>query len=189
MFYATIEPPFTLKFREMSRKELRDYFEWFHCVRPHRLGELAKAVRHTPGFEGWRPDLTVTSLGPLGDWFSLQVEIRLRTPDEMQEGELHNICLVGVAQEELTNRTFSLAIDVGMYLSEVFLNNCQGLRWDQLFGNKKFVDYGQPVLVGFGVVPFNPVRMVVTYAYGVASKKEGGKGLRDIYDIWSRLIG
>src|SRR5271155_4623769 len=28
VMYRVIQPPFTLKFREMSRKELTDYFQW-----------------------------------------------------------------------------------------------------------------------------------------------------------------
>jgi hypothetical protein len=67
------------------------------------------------------------------------------------------------------------------------------LQWEQQFGNKKDADYGQPVLVGFGPVAFNPVRLMVTLAYGVVSKKKTGKSLRELYDIWAkndlRVIG
>ena len=80
-------------------------------------------------------------------------------------------------------------MDVGMYLSQVFLRYNSSLKWDQIFGSKRFVDYGQPVLVGFGKVPFNPVRMMLTLAYGLARKSKDGQGLRRIYDIWSNMIG
>lgn len=80
-------------------------------------------------------------------------------------------------------------MDLGIYLSQVFLRNNSSLKWDQFFGSKRFIDYGQPVLVGFGKVPFNPLRMMRTLAYGLAEKTYGGQGLRDIYDIWSKMIG
>ena len=51
------------------------------------------------------------------------------------------------------------------------------------------MDYGQPVLAGFGVVVFNPVRMMVTHAYGIASSIRADKSLRDIYDFWVQMIG
>ena len=188
MSYETIQPPFTLKFREMTRKELEDYFDWFQKVLPQRLDELTKAVKQTSGFANWQPDLAPASLDLLGDWFTSQVEMRSRTHDEIEEIESRSVYPIEVPGEELTNRAFSLAMDIGMYLSQVFFRNQPNLRWEQPFGNKKFVDYGQPVLAGFGAVPFNPVRMLVTFAYGVASKKEGGKGLRELYDIWSKLI-
>jgi hypothetical protein len=51
------------------------------------------------------------------------------------------------------------------------------------------VDYGQPVFVGFtSNVLFNPVRMVITMAYGLAKDTKDGKRLREIYDIWSKKI-
>lgn len=188
MTYTIIQPPFTLKFREMSKKELKDYFEWFQSILPQRLDGLAKSVRQTPGFDTWQPDFTPASLDLLGSWFVTQVETRLRTQDELQELESRSTYPIEIPREELTNRSFSLAMDVGMYLSQVFLKNHPTLQWDQPFGNKKYVDYGQPVLTGFGAAPFNPVRMLVTFAYGAASKERTDKSLRDLYDIWSKLI-
>jgi hypothetical protein len=188
MPYATIQPPFTLKFREMSKKELREYFHWFFEVLPKRTSALAEAVRESRGFETWEPDQTPGSLDMLGDWFATQVETRRRTEDERQEVASCSTHPIEIPGDELTNRTFSLAIDVGMYLSQVLLRNHPSLRWQQPLGSKKFIDYGQPVLVGFGAVSFNPVRMLVTMAYALASKKETGKGLRDLYNIWSKMV-
>ncbi len=89
--------------------------------------------------------------------------------------------------EELTTLTLSLAMDIGMYLSQVFMKNHTQLKWEQPLGSKKFIDYGQPVLVSFKPGPFNPVRMVVTFAYGLVGHRKTAKGLRDIYEIWSKL--
>ncbi len=62
MTYKIIQPPFTLEFDEMSKKELTDYFQWFLGIMPDRINELSTAVRLTPGFEAWRPDKTPASL-------------------------------------------------------------------------------------------------------------------------------
>ena len=77
-----------------------------------------------------------------------------------------------------------------MYLNQVFLKNHPSLKWDQPFGGKRFVDYGQPVLAGFwdGKVPFNAVSTVVTVAYGLQRQSCTGARLREIYDIWSSNI-
>ena len=172
----------------MSKQELKDYFQWFFGVLPQRTQELAEAVKQTPGFETWQPNQTAASLERLGEWFSAQVEMRQRTPEERHEISNHSAYPIEVPGEELTNRTFSLAMDVGMYLSQVFQKNHPSLRWEQPLNNKHFADYGQPVLVGFGSVPFNPVAIAVTLAYGIASKNRTSKRLRELYDYWSKMI-
>jgi hypothetical protein len=193
MTYATIQPPFTLKFREMPKKELTDYFAWFRNIQPQRLDELANAVKQTPGFEAWKADFTPASLDRMGEWFAEQIKTRLRTEEEILQIRDQSSIPIEIPGEELTNRTFSLAMDIGMYFSQVLLKNHPTLQWEQQFGNKKDADYGQPVLVGFGPVAFNPVRLMVTLAYGVVSKKKTGKSLRELYDIWAkndlRVIG
>lgn len=188
MLYEIIQPPSTLKFREMTKKELKAYFDWFQGVLQQRLDELKREVKRTPGFEVWEPDFTPASLLLLGDWFASQVDTRSRTRCEIEEIEACSFYPIGVPAEELTNRSFSLAMDVGMYLSQVFMRSNSNLRWEQPFSSKKFVDYGQPVLGGFGSAVFNPVRMLVTFAYGVVTKKKNGTGLRELYDIWSKFI-
>jgi hypothetical protein len=157
-------------------------------VLPQRVSELANAVKETRGFETWQPDNTPASLDTLGKWFAGQVETRKRNQQELQAIKDRQTFPIEVPGEELTNRTFSLAMDIGMYLSQVLLKNYPSLKWEQPLGNKRFVDYGQPSLVGFGRVTLNPVGIVVTFAYGLTSKKRTGEGLREIFDIWSKMV-
>ena len=83
MSYSIIQPPFTLKFREMSAKDLKDYNGWFHDVLPQRVASLKEEVRRSPESLSWEPDLTAASLDSLGAWFAGQVEVRPRTPEEV----------------------------------------------------------------------------------------------------------
>jgi hypothetical protein len=186
MAYATIQPPFTLKFREMSGQELRDYFWWFIDAIPERIEELAKAVKQSPGFEHWQPEETPESLQSLGDWYAVQAETRPRCKEELQAIKAYSDIGLGGSGSELTNRTFSLALDVGMYLAAVLMGHHRHLKWHQSFDDKKLADYGQPVLVGFGAGSLNPVRTLVTLAYSIASKKQSGRRLRELYDHWSK---
>lgn len=188
--YRTIQPPFTLKFDEMSKKELRDYFKWFQEITPERIEELASAVNSSPGFENWQPDLTPGSLDALGKWLATQIETRPRTREEIAESDAQAALPIEHSGVELTNRTFSLTVDIGMYVGQVFLKNHPLLQWDQPLRSKGHIDYGQPVLVSFhsGKVPFNPVGLVVTLAYGLRDKTRTGDTLREIYDIWSKSV-
>ncbi len=186
MDYAIIQPPFALTFREMPKKELQAYKEWFHGVMPERLSVLARAVRGTPGFQNWEPDLNPDSLGPLGAWFRDQVETRKRTAEEIGAIESKLTFPIDVPNEDLTNRSFSLAMDVGMYFGQTIVNSLPGTRWDQPLRNAKFADYGQPVIIGFGTVPLNPVRVAVTLAYAFAAKEQSGDRLRALFEVWSK---
>jgi len=187
MAYIPTQPPISLEFAEMSKKELKVYFEWFLKVIPGRIAHLRSAVNESSGLDNWSADFSPDSLLQLGNWFASEVETRPRTQDEMNAFQL-NGHRIDVERHELTGRTASLAADVGMYLSQVFIQNFTCLQWSQPLGAKKSVDCGQPVLVGFGIVPFNPTRMLLGLAYGIASHEEGGGSLRELYDIWSRKI-
>ncbi len=136
MTYATIQPPFTLKLREMPKKELHRYYQWFMDVLPQRVNELAEAVKQTPGFETWQPDCTPASLDTLGEWFASQGETRNRTQEEFQAIKNRLILPMDIPDQELTNLTFSLATDVGMYLSQVLLRNYPSLKWEQPLATK-----------------------------------------------------
>jgi len=187
MTYDPIHPPFTLSFREMPKRELNRYLEWFSGVLPDRLDELTKAVRDAHGYDSWQPDGSPESLDLLGRWFAEQVAMRPRSETEKKALEEKVKFPIELPGEELTTQTLSLAMDIGMYLSQVFMKNHPQLKWEQPLGNKKFIDYGQPVLVAFKPGPFNPVRMVVTFAYGLVGHQKTGEGLRNIYETWSKL--
>ncbi|MGP0058015.1 MAG: hypothetical protein ACLPID_01825 [Beijerinckiaceae bacterium] len=186
MPYAIIQPPFTLKFKEMSKQELKGYRQWFLEIIPGRIAELAGAVRSSPGYEAWSPDRSPASLEPLGSWFVEKVETRPRKKEEIDKVKGRSPYDISITGEELTNRTFSLSIDLGMYLGEVLLSQHPNLRWHQPLDDKKFADYGQLVLFGFGRVPMNPVRIAVTLSYSVASGKQTGRRLMELYEYWSQ---
>lgn len=94
-----------------------------------------------------------------------------------------------VPHEELTDETVSKAIDVGMYFGMVLLKNHPSSRWDFKTESKRFADYGQPVIVGFGAAILNPVRIAITLAYGVAAGTQSGSRLGQVYQFWSDKAG
>jgi hypothetical protein len=187
--YRIIQPPFTLQFDQMPKNELKAYSSWFQSILPERIQELASAVQSTSGFEEWKPDFSADSLSALGDWFATQIETRPRTQEEIDRWQTPYP--IEISATELTNRTFSLAMDIGMYLGQVLLRNHPALKWHQNLTAKRNIDYGQPVLVPFhnGKVPFNPVRVVVTLSYGLRDGRRTGNRLREIYDSCVGAIG
>jgi hypothetical protein len=180
MTYELVRPPFTRLPPALSKAELRDYAQWFHDALPARIAELAAAVQATAGYEAWEPDDTAASIDGLARWFQAQCERRPRTAEELAALRASLAFPVEVAEYELTDRTLSLAMDVGMYLGRVTLAQVPGTRWDQQF--KTTTDYGQPVIVGLGTVPFNPVAIARTCAYEAFSGKP--PRLRAVWDYW-----
>jgi len=188
VLYDGVQPPFIEKFKAMGKKDLRPYFQWFLCKIPDGISELVGEVRRVHIYEDWQPDCTPDSLDLLGEWFSQIVETRQRTYLELEELRYNSPFPVDISTEELTDRTFSLSVDMAMYVSQVFIRSFPSLRWDQPFGSKRFISYGQPVLIPFDCGEFNPVHMMVTLAYGLVAKRKTGARLRAIFDIWSTKV-
>ncbi|MBC7251337.1 MAG: hypothetical protein H5T62_13750 [Anaerolineae bacterium] len=191
MEYEVIQPPFTLEFRNMSREEAIRYFNWFMEQIPIRIRVLERAVQSTAGYEDWQADYTPASLEKLGQWFCEHVATRKRTEEEKEtiySKAPEWFRSVEIEDWELTNQTFSLAIDIGMYLSRVLEKNCPGLRWVMVKKPRSDADFQQPVLVGVGKPVFNPIAILVTYAYGIARRSKGPERLKELYDIWANLL-
>ncbi len=187
MTYSNIQPPFTLKFHEMPKPEVKAYGAWFLESIPTRMAELAAAVQQTPGVEGWEPDLTVDSLHSLGEWFAGQVEMEPRTAEAIREIESNLTFPIDVPTEDLTIRSYSLAMDIGMYLGEVVRQNVSGAAWKQTLQlSRKNVNFGQMLLVWAATpVPMDPVRITVNVARGLANQTEDGGCLTEVYGVWT----
>jgi hypothetical protein len=77
---------------------------------------------------------------------------------------------------------------MGMYLSQVIVHKNEKLHWEMITRPKRHIDYHQPVLLGQGKVPCNPVRLVRVYAYKIANGNLQKEGLKELYEIWSKIL-
>jgi len=139
----------------------------------------------------WQADYTPKSLEKLGQWFYEHVETRKRTEKEKETiyGKAPKwFKSVKIKDWELTNQTFSLAIDIGMYLNRALEKNVPGLKWELVRKPKSDVDFQQPVLVGTGNLVFNPTQILVTYAYGVARGSKEPERLKELCAIWVNML-
>lgn len=187
--YKLIQLPFPLRFSEMSEPALKSYFSWFRDSMPNRLTELTRAVQGTAGFERWQGDFTSASLKQLGNWFAEEVESRALSERELEEERAMNPFPLDDSYFDttLTNRTFSIAMDIGMYLGSVVEENIPQARWFQPLDDKAFVYYGHACLSGFGVHTLSPVALVITRAYAIADGEDDGSCLHRVFEKWSKL--
>lgn len=187
MSYEIICPPFTLKFDEMSKKELREYFDWYVKITPVRMTVLSGFVKDDPDFKEWTPDLTPSSLDDLGQWLCRNVDQEKRTKEDIENIKSQLKFPIEFPETDLTIKSYSICIDVGMYICQVFLKNNQSLQLLQEFGSKNYIDYGKPVVGNFGIKRFEPIRMITVLAYGILDGEKTGDDLRKLYNIWERM--
>ncbi|MBL8935912.1 MAG: hypothetical protein JNM69_15250 [Archangium sp.] len=182
--YSIVDPPFTLEFTRMSKAELRAYAAWFHETDAERVAELVRIVRGTPGFEGWLPDETPESLDTLGRWFEGQVEMRPKTEDELANDRalLAGLGEQWVEPKTLTDRTASLAMDMGRYFARVMLKAVPEAKWSLRLTGPTKADYGQPTLIGLGPPPLNPVTVMIVTAKHIAAGRS--HELLELFAIW-----
>ena len=189
--YKLIKPPYPLRFREMDRAKAREYFSWFQNQISTRCQVLTEYVHTFIDYGNWESNFTVNSLDLLGEWLCKHVTTRKRSQEEM--GSIYSYSpewfkSIQVPDYDLSISSASLCIDIGMYLGQVMILTISGLHWKLITKPIRSIDFQQPVLIGQGKVAFNPVRLVMVYAYGCIDGTRGSEGLREIYEIWSNLL-
>jgi len=191
MEYSIVQPPFSLSFWEKDTKEAQAYYDWFLESIPVRISVLEKAIQTTEGYQDKDLNLTPESLKWLGCWFSDQVEVRKRTEHEMKtiyDEAPEWFKQVEIDDWELTERTFSLAFDIGMYFGNVLLKNNPKLQWTMVTKPKKYTHVKQPIIEGLSNMKLNPVAIMITCAYSFIRKNDGPNLLSELYDNWLGVL-
>jgi len=189
--YKIIQLPYPLNFKEMSKHQAQGYLQWFREQIPERIQILFHYIKLSPGYEDLEPDLTPSSLEKLGKWFVEHVSIRKGTQAEIEfiyANAPEWFRQIEIPEYELTEQTFSLSMDIGMYVSQVLEKNIKGLHWEVGAKPIKNVDFQQPVLSGLGKLVFNPVHIIITYAYGIVNHNKGSERLKELYEIWANIL-
>jgi hypothetical protein len=196
--YEIIKPPFTLHLQEMNKREIGEYCTWYIEQIPVRIVILQQTVNHSHDYRDWEANYSPESLDSLGEWFVAQIESR-----DLDEGEIKDtlsnapkwFSQIEYPKQKLTNRTFSIAFDVGMYISQVFIRNARSIKWKCMKTvSKNNIHYGQPVLEGFDGpkgnkgLYFNPSYMIIVLANGIRFNEKTGKHLKILYDKWIEYI-
>jgi hypothetical protein len=192
MTYSVVAPPLALAYnmilRSRSKDELNAYYKWYLENIPERIKILTEAIHTSPGFEQWRPNIKPQSLKRLGDWFYENAKRRPLTQNEKDYIISRQPFPIEVQESIITWETLSIAIDVGMYLSQVFRKQFPLLQWVQMLDDKRHADYGQPVLAYFGERKLNPSRISSVLAVAFSLEKEKGEGLLKIYEHWAKMV-
>lgn len=91
---------------------------------------------------------------------------------------------VALPRNDLDDQSYSLCVDVGMYLGEAWRRDIPGLDWSVVTKPKSSVDLHQPVIQSLGgKFHLNPRRLAYVFALKIADGKPA-EDLGDYYDRW-----
>ena len=118
-------PPNTL-----PRAEARQAFRRLMEAKPARIGMLRQLLKAN----GVELSSTDEGIQDLNDWFWANVEADPKTPGR------------------LLPDWYSVVNDIGLFLGDVMIERCPGLRWEFFTSGKKSASYQRHVIMGFSGV-------------------------------------
>ena len=184
MYQVINNLPIDYDFQSKTKEELKLYAKWFEENKESRLQELIKAVKTTKGYENWEADYSPESLKMLGKWFEENVETEKLSEEEYKEKRAAVPDYIEIQDWDITIKTRSLAVDIGIYFGEVFIKNHEGLKWEQYFSRSKYhMDKGHMVIKGFGKGLLNSIWSLYITAKRLARKEETGEAVYEFYTM------
>jgi len=150
MIYSLLDPPDVKRYDDMTRTEAKKHLEWYLSQIPERLELLKDAFEFTGGGAKEKLDYSVESLRIMWEWFIPQVTTEPKTTAELEKeakilpgGKSRNL-------ERLSIGTLAIAMDIAIYLAEVFIRTCKNVNWGLAKSrSKNYINYNRPVLLGF----------------------------------------
>jgi hypothetical protein len=171
--YPKMVAPFPVKpFDQMTKKEAKQYFDWYVGQMDVRIALLKRVYSETGG-EG-ELNLTPESLTPLWNWFVGQVKGRRLTDQELEEERKQAHLVAAVARQKgaqvseaqvraaeqyfiqqaremgiiLSEETESLCVDIAFYIVKILMNKFPTMHW-RVGSGKRYIYYNQPVVALF----------------------------------------
>jgi hypothetical protein len=193
MQYTLIEPPFIKPPAETTRKEAKVYFQWYVEQIPKRIAGLEQAIHSSggnPEYQSWTASLLPESLTILGQWFSDHL-VTAPPSEEFKEKRAESVAKIPLQYQSLatmpsyvlTDVSYSVVIDIGMYLGEALRKRLTSLTWQLWTRNSRDVDYHKPVLVGFNhLAEYEPERHIHVIARKLVDKQCDPTSLREHFD-------
>jgi hypothetical protein len=170
--------PVTGRPSEMTRRDARQYFDWWVALEPSRLEALRRVAAENDG-PTEAMDFTRESLAAVWDWarsfFSYGP-----AEDDIQEFRPFAFDPGLVARgRRMSQTTLALCLDLCFYLARTMMDADSEISW--VLDTQKHVSYQQPVLRGF-TVPFWPFGVVHNAILKDLEHDAGGDRLTKIFD-------
>lgn len=192
--YKTIEDlPIDYDFSNKSNKQLKLYEKWFNNNKQYRINNLTEYVHSSVDFQDWKSDFSISSLKDLDSWFKKNIETQEISENDYKKLREETPDWINLDKKELTIKTKSIIVDVGIYLGEVFSRN-NNINWTQYLSGKDN-NKGHMVLK-LKSINFNPIWVTYILSTKIAfsdnrystpiKEKDSLCGIYDTYMSYNR---
>ncbi len=179
-----------LPFKEFSKKQAKEYFQWHMGQIGHRIDVLAQYLKR----DGCRMifDDSPESLIPLWEWYEDHIVEERKTEEEYQR----EIQSYPKWMEEYISdtkisvlKTLKFGADIAIYFAEVVRKNSGGkISWGYYTRPKNADSVNRPVLLGFKAgMDMDPQRIMYNCTLESAEEREGTR-LFQAYRVWQQYI-
>lgn len=187
MYQVINNLPIDYDFLSKTKKELKLYRQWFEDNKEIRLNELINFVKSTKGYEEWNANYSPNSLKKLGEWLEENVETEKLSEEEYEHKRKITPEYIEISDWDLTIKTRSILIDIGIYFGEVFIKNNPNLKWEQYFSRiKNDNDNGHMVIKGFGKQNLNSIWVLYILGLELAEGIKKGEISNELYKLYDR---
>lgn len=184
MYEIIKDLPIDYDFNSKTIEQLKLYKTWFLNNKENRIGQLIRIVKSTKGFQNWIADFSPNSLKGLGDWLAINIETEVLSKDEYESKRKETPEWIEIPNWDLSLKSRSLLVDIGIYFGEVFINNHTGMYWKQYYSKSKIeVDNGHMV-IQFKKDNMNPVWLLYILGLKLATKSESTNCLYNLFKRW-----
>lgn len=203
--YVPLIPPIHKPFKELSKREAKEYFEWFLSHVDERSNYIRAKVSDGLKISIDLVDFSMESLVYVWRWF-LQVAELQKTPEEVFKNIRRELEMSGAPgefiEDEIRERSRELSIfsryvirDIGMYVGKMFVTNYESLRWDY-YTKKRDSFANMPQIFGFIDTAYNPpfephfepIHFTEMQASNLLSNTQDENDLYNICKRWAQWI-
>lgn len=192
MEYAFMHPPFEIKpFKEMSKKEAQNHFNWYIDDIPNRIVLLKNAYEFTSGKSKEELDYSPSSLIGLWKWYLNKVEIEEKSEEakKLEGSQYPEWVLSKISNRKISLGWMAVAMDIVIYFSESFIKKHNSIHWGFVSKPKSLVYINKPVLVGFKTsLDLDSINIIKNLTLKIVNGERDPEALLKLFEIWSANV-
>lgn len=189
MEYELMSPPFEMNnFSDMNKVEAKQHYDWYLSQIPKRMEQLKYFVEGDMSFSF---NYTRESLIALWGWYLDNVVVENKIESELDSEIAHStqMTIKHIRNNKISTKWLSVAVDIGIYLSEVIIKNNEVLEWGIQYKPKSLLSVNRPVVIGFNhKMTMEPSNLLLVLTRKILKGQYNPEALVNLYDNWIMQI-
>ena len=182
------------KLGNSKRKDIiKPYEDWFLENKDYRIKTLENYIRTFAGFENLQMDFSINSLAEIEKWLETSIKSEVMPEEEYRQLRSAYPPEINIEKWDLTDLSYSILYDVGVYFGESIIHQFPNLKWMQYLSTSKLnVDIGHMVIqTKYKNCRMNPIWQIRILGFKLIEKKEPSNLLIELFnnnkDLFSEL--